>query len=193
MVSARRTAIAIIGGGIGGLTAAAVLLRAGFDVQVYERSTALSEVGAGINIGPNASRILHRLGIAEVLGRTGVKPVTFDQRRWDDGCFLLRSPLGEAVESAFGAPYYTFHRGDLHRALADAIPADHVHLAHASRTSSTTATASKRISTMERRFQPTPSSERTEFIRPCATPCSVRKSLVSPTAWPIAPWCRRID
>jgi salicylate hydroxylase len=130
MVIARRTSIAIIGGGIGGLTAAAALLRAGFDVQVYERARALGEVGAGINIGPNASRILHRLGISEALGRTGVKPVTFDQRRWDDGRFLLRSPLGEAVESAFGAPYYTFHRGDLHRALADAIPSDHIHLAH---------------------------------------------------------------
>ena len=56
--------------------------------------------------------------------------MTFDQRRWDDGRILLRSPLAEAVETAFGAPYYTFHRGDLHRALADAIPADHVHLAH---------------------------------------------------------------
>jgi hypothetical protein len=55
---------------------------------------ALSEVGAGINIGPNASRVLHRLGIAEELGRTGIKPVTFDQRRWDDGRVLLRSPLG---------------------------------------------------------------------------------------------------
>ena len=59
---ARRTSIAIIGGGIGGLTAAACLLRAGFDVQVYEQTSTLGEVGAGINIGPNASRILHRLG-----------------------------------------------------------------------------------------------------------------------------------
>jgi len=130
MTIARRTSIAIVGGGIGGLTVAASLLRAGFDVQVYEQASALGEVGAGINIGPNASRVLHRLGIAEALGRTCVKPVTFDQRRWDDGRILLRSPLGEAVETAFGAPYYTFHRGDLHRALADAIPADHVHFAH---------------------------------------------------------------
>jgi 2-polyprenyl-6-methoxyphenol hydroxylase-like FAD-dependent oxidoreductase len=115
---ASQTSIAIIGGGIGGLTAAASLLRAGFDVQVYEQTRTLAEVGAGINIGPNASRILHRLGIADELERTGVKPFTFDQRRWDDGRILLRSPLGEAVETAFGAPYYTFHRGDLHRALA---------------------------------------------------------------------------
>jgi salicylate hydroxylase len=127
---ASQTSIGIIGGGIGGLTAAASLLRAGFDVQVYEQAGTLGEVGAGINIGPNASRILHRLGIADELGRTGVKPASFDQRRWDDGRILLRSPLGEAVEKAFGAPYYTFHRGDLHRALANAIPADRTHLAH---------------------------------------------------------------
>jgi hypothetical protein len=99
MIILRRASVAIIGGGIGGLTATTLLLRAGFDVQVYEQAWALEEVGAGIRIGPNASRILHRLGIAEVLGRTGLKPATFDQRRWDDGRILLRSPLGETIES----------------------------------------------------------------------------------------------
>ena len=73
------TSIAVIGGGIGGLTAAACLLRAGFDVHVYEQASRLSEVGAGINIGPNASRILHRLGIAEELKKTGIKPVTLTE------------------------------------------------------------------------------------------------------------------
>jgi salicylate hydroxylase len=124
------TSIAIIGGGIGGLAAAASLSRAGFDVGVYEQARALGEVGAGINIGPNASRLLHRLGIAEALGEAGIRPVTFDQRRWDDGRFLLRAPLGEAVEAEFGAPYYTFHRSDLHGTLASAVPPDRVHLAH---------------------------------------------------------------
>jgi salicylate hydroxylase len=127
---ARQTSIAIIGGGIGGLSAAALLLRAGFDVHVYEQAKNLGEVGAGINIGPNASRILYRIGIADELGRIGVKPASFDQRRWDDGRILLRSPLGDAVETAFGAPYYTFHRGDLHRALTHTIAADRIHLAH---------------------------------------------------------------
>jgi len=125
MSVAHRASVAIIGG----LTAAVSLLQAEFDVQVFEQAPVLGEVGAGINIGPNASRILHRLGITEMLGRTGVKPITFDQRRWDDGRVLLRSPLGEEVEAAFGAPYY-IHRSALHRALAGAIPADHVHLAH---------------------------------------------------------------
>jgi salicylate hydroxylase len=130
VIGGRATSIAIIGGGIGGLAAAASLLRAGYDVQVYEQAKALSEVGAGINIGPNASRILNRFGIAEQLARNGVRPQTFDQRRWDDGRFLLRSPLGEDVETTFNAPYYTLHRGDLHRAIAAAVPAERVHLGH---------------------------------------------------------------
>jgi salicylate hydroxylase len=118
VTDAGRTSIAIIGGGIGGLAAAAVLGRAGFDVEVYEQARSLGEVGAGINIGPNASRILNRLGIADALTKTGVRPITFDQRRWDDGRILLRAPLGDAVETTFGAPYYTLHRGDLHRAIS---------------------------------------------------------------------------
>src|SRR6516164_8831108 len=127
---AERVSVAVIGGGIGGLTAAALLLEAGFDVQVYEQSKALGEVGAGINIGPNASRLLHRLGLAENLGACGIKPSTFDQRRWDDGRFLLRSPLGGLIEEKFGAPYYTFHRADLHGAIASLLPAERVHLGH---------------------------------------------------------------
>jgi salicylate hydroxylase len=123
-----RVAVAVIGGGIGGLAAAASLLQAGFDVHVYEQAKALGEVGAGINIGPNASRLLHRLGLAEKLGACGVKPGTFDQRRWDDGRFLLRSPLGAMVEEKFGAPYYTFHRADLHGALSSLVPPERVHL-----------------------------------------------------------------
>jgi salicylate hydroxylase len=125
-----RCTVAVIGGGIGGLAAAASLLQAGFDVHVYEQAKALGEVGAGINIGPNASRLLHRLGLAERLGACGIKPTTFDQRRWDDGRYLLRAPLGAMVEEKFGAPYYTFHRADLHDAIASALPTERVHLGH---------------------------------------------------------------
>src|SRR5215813_12876090 len=120
--------VGIIGAGIGGLTAALSMLRAGFNVHVYEQAKALGEVGAGINIGPNASRLLHRLGLTERLGACGVKPDSFDQRRWDDGRLLLRAPLGALVEDKFDAPHYAFHRADLHRALVSALPADRVHL-----------------------------------------------------------------
>jgi 2-polyprenyl-6-methoxyphenol hydroxylase-like FAD-dependent oxidoreductase len=91
--------VCVVGGGIGGLTAALSLLRRGFDVQVYEQAAALGEVGAGVQVSPNASRVLHRLGLAEELATTGVKPVAWHQRRWDDGRTLLRSPLAEPLEA----------------------------------------------------------------------------------------------
>jgi salicylate hydroxylase len=122
--------VAVVGGGIGGLAAALFLLVGGFDVQVFEQAPALGEVGAGIQISPNASRLLHLLGLGEALGRAGVRPVAFHQRRWDDGRTLQRAPLGEVIEAAFGAPYYHFHRADLLTALAGALPPDRVHLGH---------------------------------------------------------------
>jgi salicylate hydroxylase len=125
-----RPSIGVIGGGIGGLTAALSLLDAGFDVGVYEQSAVLGEVGAGIQISPNASRILHRLGLAEELARTGVKPLAWHQRRWDDGRTLLRTPLAEPLEATFGFPHYQIHRADLLSALAGAVPVERVHLGH---------------------------------------------------------------
>lgn len=100
----KELSVTIIGGGIGGLAAALSLLRAGIDVHVYERSRTLSEVGAGIQISPNASRVLHRLGLDDALSNLGVKPLAWHQRRWDNGRTLLRTPLAEAVEAAFGSP-----------------------------------------------------------------------------------------
>jgi salicylate hydroxylase len=126
----KHTRIAIVGGGIGGLTAAASLLQAGYDVQVYEQSRLLSEVGAGINIGPNASRLLIRLGLGEECARVAYRSPFFHQRRWDDGRTLTKTPLGEAIEKEFGAPHYIFHRGELHALLARAVPAERVHLSH---------------------------------------------------------------
>src|SRR3954466_14791116 len=122
--------IAIVGGGIGGLTAAVFLLKKGFDVQVYEQSRLLSEVGAGINISPNASRILIRLGFGEECARLAYRSPFFHQRRWDDGRTLPKTPLGDTIAREFGAPHYIFHRGDLHSMLAKAVPAERVHLAH---------------------------------------------------------------
>lgn len=103
--------VCVVGGGIGGLTAALSLLRRGFDVQVYEQAAALGEVGAGVQVSPNASRVLHWLGLAEELATTGVKPVAWHQRRWDDGRTLLRSPLAEPLEATFGFPHYQMHPG----------------------------------------------------------------------------------
>ena len=120
--------VAVVGCGIGGLAAALSLLRAGVDVQVFEQAPALMEVGAGIQISPNASRLLRRWGLGTALDQTGVRPVAVHQRRWDNGRTLQHAPLGEAVESAFGAPYYHFHRADLLKTLADALPRERLHL-----------------------------------------------------------------
>ena len=122
--------VAIIGGGIGGMTAALSLLRVGAEVQVYERARTLGEVGAGIQVSPNASRILHRLGLADALANMGVKPLAFHQRRWDDGRTLLRTPLAQAMEAEFGFPHYQMHRADVLNALARALPAERLHVGH---------------------------------------------------------------
>ncbi|MBL0897926.1 MAG: FAD-dependent monooxygenase [Reyranella sp.] len=122
--------IAVVGGGIGGLSAALAMLKAGFDVHVYEQAPGFGEIGAGIQISPNASRLLHRLGLKAAMELWGVRPVAVHQKRWDDGRTLQRALLGSEVEVRFGAPYYHFHRGDLAGLLADALPKERTHAGH---------------------------------------------------------------
>ncbi|MCK1667711.1 FAD-dependent monooxygenase [Bradyrhizobium sp. 153] len=116
-----------MGGGIGGSAAALALLRAGCDVHVYEQVASKSEVGAGIQLSPNATRLLHRYGLADALGGVAVKPSHVEIKRWDDGRILGREELGRAVEEAYGAPYYHFHRADLLSILTAALPAERLH------------------------------------------------------------------
>ena len=118
--------VAVVGGGIGGLTAAVALLRAGLDVRVYEQARTLPAVGAGIQLAPNCTRVLGRLGLLSAVARVAVRPTAFEFRRWDDGRVLSRTPLGDSVEAAYGAPYFHAHRGDLVALLADALPADRI-------------------------------------------------------------------
>lgn len=122
--------VVVIGGGIGGLAAALHLLKAGFDVEVYEQSPRIGEIGAGIQISPNASRLLIRLGLKPAMDKVGVLPKAVHQRRWDDGRTLQKAPLGAEVETTFGAPYYHFHRGDLADLLGAAVPGERLHVGH---------------------------------------------------------------
>jgi salicylate hydroxylase len=125
------SSIAIVGGGIGGAAAALSLLKAGFDVHVFEQARELREVGAGVQISPNASRVLHGLGLAGALAGLGVKPAAWHQRRWDDGRTLLRTPLAGAMEEAFGSPHYQMHRADVLNTLIEAVPPERLHAGHA--------------------------------------------------------------
>jgi salicylate hydroxylase len=115
--------VIVIGGGIGGTAAALALARIGCDVRVYEQVKAKAEVGAGIQISPNATRLLQRYGLGEALKSLAVRPAAIEIRRWDNGAMLSQEPLGDAMESAYGAPYYHFHRADLLSVLSGALPA----------------------------------------------------------------------
>ena len=122
--------IAVIGGGIGGLAAALSLRQAGFEVDVYEQAPELTQIGGGINMGPNAVRILRRLGLAAGLDREGVRPLFTHQRRWQDGRNLQRAPLNPLCEELYGAPHMTLHRADLLDVIASGFPAERIHLGH---------------------------------------------------------------
>jgi 2-polyprenyl-6-methoxyphenol hydroxylase-like FAD-dependent oxidoreductase len=129
-MSAAPLRIAVIGAGIGGLSAAVGLHRAGFAVDVYEQAPELTEVGGGINMGPNAIRVLRGYGLAAALDRDGVKPLSGHQRRWQDGRTLQKSPLNPQCEELYGAPHMTFHRRDLLAAIAGGFPSARIHLDH---------------------------------------------------------------
>jgi 2-polyprenyl-6-methoxyphenol hydroxylase-like FAD-dependent oxidoreductase len=122
--------IAVIGAGLGGLTAAVALRRAGFDVDVYEQAPELTEVGGGINMGPNAARVLYRLGLGAALDREAVRPVSTHQRRWQDGRTLQHAPLNPRCEDLYGAPHLTVHRADLLAIIASGFVAERIHLGH---------------------------------------------------------------
>lgn len=114
--------VAIVGGGVGGLTAAIALAQKGFDVEVLEQASAVEPVGASLQLGPNALRLMGAMGLLGELREIGVRPDAVDFVRWDDGRLLLRTELGERAEMHFGAPQLDFFRPDLHRVLVDALP-----------------------------------------------------------------------
>lgn len=113
-------AVAIVGGGIAGLTLATVLRQAGLPYRIVDQASEFGQVGAGIQLAPNAVRLLHRLGLAEQLAAVAVRPQALQVRRWHDDQLLSTTTLGTACADRYGAPYLTVHRADLHSALAAA-------------------------------------------------------------------------
>jgi salicylate hydroxylase len=118
-----RTVI-IAGAGIGGLTAALALARSGFRALVLEQAERLEETGAGIQLSPNATRILIDLGLADRLGPHVVAPAAIRVLGGRSGREIVRIPLGEEAAQRYGAPYWVIHRGDLQAALSDAAVQD---------------------------------------------------------------------
>jgi salicylate hydroxylase len=122
--------VAIAGGGLGGLSAALFLLRAGvLNVRVFEQQSELAEIGAGIQIAPNALRLLQRLGVGDALLSVAVPfEVAWEFRRWQDGSVLFSQTYGAEGEARFGAPYVAIHRAQLLDVLGDELPAGTVEL-----------------------------------------------------------------
>ena len=113
--------IAIIGGGIGGLTAAVALLQRGVEVDVYEQAPVLGESGAGVQISANGTRVLMALGLERDLLNVCFMPSGKEIRLWSTGTTWTPFDLGAASLERYGAPYVTLHRADLHELLVRAV------------------------------------------------------------------------
>lgn len=113
----RQLKIAIIGAGIAGLTAAAALLRRGFDVRVYEQAPVLGDVGAGLTVSPNATHALQSIGLGPDLEQFGMKPAQGGVKHWQTGELLTSIMRGDNMIKQYGAQYYQIHRADMHLGL----------------------------------------------------------------------------
>jgi salicylate hydroxylase len=109
--------IAIAGAGIGGLTAACCLLKAGYDVELFEQAAELSEIGAGIQLSANAMHVLNDLGLGEAIAGFSVRPGAYVFRLHDTGEAIGQFPLAAEHQALNGAPYNQLHRADLHNLL----------------------------------------------------------------------------
>ena len=109
--------VAVVGAGLGGLSVAGFLQRAGFLVTVYEQAPWFSRIGAGIILSANAMKAFRRLGIEECLVETGIKPKSYVSRAWNTGEPMFEIFFDAASEAKYGGPYINIHRGDLHGVL----------------------------------------------------------------------------
>ncbi len=120
----KKPRIAVIGAGLGGAAAAALLHQAGFNVHLYERAPAFSRLGAGIHVGPNVMKVMRAIGIEDELNLNGSHPDFWYSRDWKTGEIIAQIPLGDYALSHYGSSYLTVHRGDFHALMMKAIPDD---------------------------------------------------------------------
>jgi salicylate hydroxylase len=118
----RALKVLVVGAGIGGLTAALTLQKKGCEVTVVEQANQLGEVGAGVQLSPNAIKVMRALGLEEQLRAVACEPEAFVGRDSASGRVLYRTPIKGVYERLYGAGYFHIHRADLHGALAGAVP-----------------------------------------------------------------------
>ena len=120
--------VAVVGAGLGGLSAAIALRRRGFDVTVYEQAGALGEIGAGIQISPNASRVLMALGLDREFEAIAFEPNRHVVRNWKTGVVVSATQMKGVFRTQYGAGYFGAHRADLHAVLQHAGPDECIRL-----------------------------------------------------------------
>jgi len=124
----RKLRVGVIGGGIGGVALTGALLKQGLDVQVFERATAFGEVGAGIQVTPNAVKAIRALGLMSELEKVAFRPNAIVGRNWKTAKENFRTPLREECPKLYGAPFFHVHRADLHQILTSLVPDSVAHL-----------------------------------------------------------------
>lgn len=176
--------VAIIGAGIGGLAAAVALRAQGVAVHVYEQARQFARIGAGIQMSPNAMRVLDGFGLRPQLEEIAFSPRSSLNRAHDTGAVTNEFPLAEAVLERYGMPFLAMHRGDLHAALAARVPQEHMSLGkklvHLDQETARPCCGSR----MAARPARPPSSAPTACIPWCASCCWARSSPASPAASP---------
>jgi salicylate hydroxylase len=123
--------VIVAGAGLGGLTVAGCLLKAGYDVEVYEQAPVLGEVGAGIQVSANSMHVMNHLGIGDDISSKSVRPEGYVFRLFDTGEIISQFALSEEHERLHKAPYNQVHRADLHELIASVVLAqkpDAIHL-----------------------------------------------------------------
>ncbi len=128
MSASRKLRVALVGGGLGGLTAALALGRNGFEAHVFEQANELREIGAGVSITPNGVKVLRALGLENALKVRGFEAEAIVGRDWKTARPLFRVPLKNVAIARFGATNVDLHRADLLDILASAVPRSQVHL-----------------------------------------------------------------
>lgn len=122
--------IAVIGAGLGGAAAMALLSEAGFDAHTFEQAPEFSRLGAGIHIGPNIMKVFRKIGLEQTLSDLGSHPDYWFSRDGNTGDYRSKIKLGDFAKKEYGAAYVTVHRGDMHAAQVEVLPQDRLHFDH---------------------------------------------------------------
>jgi salicylate hydroxylase len=118
----RKLRVGVVGGGIGGVALTNALAQRGIEVHAFERTSAFGEIGAGIQVTPNAVKVLEALGLGEALRKVAFLPEAIVGRNWDTSKEIFRIPLADECPRLYNAPFFHVHRADLHQLLVDALP-----------------------------------------------------------------------